>query len=59
MIGQVEGTSTLNFKIIRQGHVIYRNIFEFYDFNYVENNTNVIALSHLRTSKDMLINKQW
>ena len=48
MDGQVEGRLTLNFKVIRQGHVIYPNIFEFYNLNYVKNNTNLIALLHLR-----------
>ena len=47
MNGQVEGSLTSNFKIIRQSHVIYFNIFEFYDLYLVENNTNLIALSHL------------
>ena len=35
MNGQFEGSLTSNFKIIRQGHVTYFNIFEFYDLNYV------------------------
>ena len=47
MNGQVVGSLTSNFKVIRQGHVIYFNIFEFYDLNYVENNTNLFDLSHL------------
>ena len=29
MNGQVVGSLTSNFKVIRQGHVIYFNIFEF------------------------------
>ena len=37
MNGQVVGSLTSNFKVIRQGHVIYFNIFEFYDLNFVEN----------------------
>ena len=44
---QDEGSLTSNFKVIRQGPVIYFNIFEFYDLNYVENDTNLITLSHL------------
>ena len=44
MNGQVEGSLTLNFKVIRQGHVIYSSMFEFYDLIYVKNNTNLIAL---------------
>ena len=47
MNGQFEGSLTSNFKIIRQGHVIYFTIFEFYNLNYVENDTNFIASSHL------------
>ena len=31
MNGQVEGSLTSNVKVIRQGYVIYFNIFEFYD----------------------------
>ena len=58
MHGQVEGSLTSNFKVIRQGHVIYFNIFEFYDLNYVEIDTNCITLLHLH-SKDISINKQW
>ena len=38
---------TWNVKVIRQGHVIYFNIFGFYDLNYVENDTNLITLLHL------------
>ena len=45
--GQVLGSLTLKFKIIRQGHVNYFNIFGFYDLNFVENFTNLITLSHL------------
>ena len=47
MNGQVEGSLTWNFKVIRQGHVIYFNIFGFYDLHYVENYTNLITISHL------------
>ena len=47
MNGRVEGSLTSNFKVIRQGHVIYFNTFGFYDLNYVKNNTNFITLSHL------------
>ena len=47
MNGQVEGRLTSNFKIIRQDHVIHFNIFEFYVLDLVENDTNLIALSHL------------
>ena len=47
MNDQVEGSFTSNFKITRQDHVISFTIFEFYDLNYVENNTNLIDLSHL------------
>ena len=57
MNGRVEGSLTSNFKVIRQGHVIYFNNYEFYDFIYVENDTNLIALSY--TSKNISINKQW
>ena len=37
MNGQVEESLTLNFKVIRQGHVISFNIFEFCDLDLVEN----------------------
>ena len=47
MNGQVEESLTLNFKIIRQGHVIPFNIFEFCNLDLVENDTNLIVLSHL------------
>ena len=53
---QVVGSLTSNFKIIRQGHVIYFNIFEFYDLNYVENDTNLIDLSHLHQKISRLTN---
>ena len=33
---QVEGSLTSNFKIISQGHVIYFNIFRFYDLNMLK-----------------------
>ena len=36
MNGQVEGRLTLNFKVIRQDHVISFNIFEFCDLDLVE-----------------------
>ena len=44
---QVEGSLTSNFKVICQEHVIYFNIFKFYDPSYVENDTNLFTLSHL------------
>ena len=49
MNGQVDGSLTFNFKVIRQDHVIYFNsfFFKFYDLNLVENDTNPIALLHL------------
>ena len=47
MNGQVEGSLTSNFKVLRQGHVIYFNIFGFYDLNFVEIDTNLITLSRL------------
>ena len=47
MKGQFWGSSTLNFKVIRQGHVINSNIFEFPDLENVRNNTNLIALSRI------------
>ena len=53
---QVVGGLTSNFKIIRQGHVIYFSIFEFYDLNYVENDTNLIDLSHLHQKISRLTN---
>ena len=56
MNGRVEGSLTSNFKIIRQGHVIYFNIFGFYDLNYVENDTNFITLSHLHQKLSRLTN---
>ena len=56
MNGQVAESLTSNFKIIRQGHVIYFNIFEFYDLNYVENGTNLIDLSHLDQKISRLTN---
>ena len=54
MNGQVVGSLTSNFKIIR--HVIYFNIPEFYDLNYVGNDTNLIDLSHLRQKISRLTN---
>ena len=56
MNGQVEGSLTSNFKVIRQGHVIYFTIFGFYDLNYVENNTNLITSSHLHQKLSILTN---
>ena len=56
MNGQVEGSLTSNFKVIRQGHVNYSTIFEFYDLNYVENDTNLIDLSHLHQKISRLTN---
>ena len=53
---QVEGSLTLNFKVIRQSHVIYFKLLEFYDLNYVENDTNVITLSHLHQKISRLTN---
>ena len=45
MRSQFEGSLTLNFKVIRQGHVNNFNIFEFHDLDNVRNNNNLIALS--------------
>ena len=56
MNGQVEGRLTSNFKVIRQGHVIHFNIFEFYVLDLVENDTNLIALSHLHQKISRLTN---
>ena len=56
MNGRVEGSSTSNFKIIRQDHVMYSRIFGFYDLNYVENDTNLITLSHLHQRLSRLTN---
>ena len=56
MNGRVEGSLTSNFKVIRQGHVTYFNIFGFYDLNYVENDTNFITLSHLHQKLSRLTN---
>ena len=56
MNGQIEGSLTSNFKFIRQGHVIYFNIFEFCDLNYVETDTNIITLSHLHQKISRLTN---
>ena len=41
---------------MRQGDVIYFNIFGFYDLNYVENDTNLITLSHLHQKLSRLAN---
>ena len=54
--GQVEGSLTSNFKIIRQGHVNYFSIFEFYDLKLVENDTNFITSSHLHQKLSRLTN---
>ena len=56
MHGRVEGSLTSNLKVIRQGHVIYFNIFGFYDLKYVENDTNLITLSHLHQKLSRLTN---
>ena len=45
--GQFEGSWTLNFKVIRQGYVIYFNNFEFSDLVNIKKNTNLMALSQL------------
>ena len=54
--GQVEESLTSNFKVIRQGHVIYFSIFGFYNLDFVENNTNLITLSHLHQKISRLTN---
>ena len=46
----------LQFKVIRQGHVIYFTIFGFFDLYYVENDTNFITLSHLHQKLSRLTN---
>ena len=56
MNGQFEGSLTSVFKVIHQGYVIHFNIFEFYDLNYVEINTNLIALAHLHQKISRLTN---
>ena len=56
MKGQVEESLTSNFKIIRQGHVIYFSIFGFYNLDFVENDTNRITLSHLHQKISRLTN---
>ena len=53
---QVEGSLASNFKVIHQGHVNYFSIFGFYDLNFVENNTNLITLSHLHQKISRLTN---
>ena len=58
MNDQFVGSLTSNFKVIRQGHVIYFTIFELYDLNYVENDTNLIDLLHLHQT-DISIDTQW
>ena len=44
------------FKVIRQGHVIYFSICGFFDLNLVENDTNLITLSHLHQKISRLTN---
>ena len=56
MKGQIEGSLTSNFKVIRQGHVNYFSIFGFHDLNLVENDTNLITLSHLHQKLSRLTN---
>ena len=56
MNGQVEESLTLNFKVIRQGHAIPFNIFEFCDLDLVENDTSLIVLSHLHQKISRLTN---
>ena len=56
MNGQLEESLISNFKVIRQGYVIYFNIFEFYDLDLVENGTNLIALSYLHQKISRLTN---
>ena len=56
MKGQVEESLTSNFKVIRQGHVIYLRSFGFYDLDFVENDTNRITLSHLHQKISRLTN---
>ena len=47
MKGQFEGCLSLNFKVIRRGHVNCFTIFGFPDLYHVRNNANLIALSHI------------
>ena len=54
--GQVEGSLTSNFKVIRQGHVNNFSIFGFYDLNLVENDINLITLLHLHQKISRLTN---
>ena len=56
MGGQVEGSLTSNFKVIRQSHVNYFSIFGFYDLDLFENDTNLITLSHLHQKLSRLTN---
>ena len=56
MNGQVGESLTSNFKVIRQGQVIYFNLFGFCDLNYVENDTNLITLSYLDQKLSRLTN---
>ena len=52
----VEDSLTLNFKVIRQGHVISFNIFKFCNLDSVENDTNLIVLLHLHQKISRLTN---
>ena len=56
MNGQVVRSLTSNVKVIFQSHVIYFNIFGFYNLNYIENDTNFITLSHLHQKLSRLTN---
>ena len=56
MNGRVEGGLTPNLKVTRQSHVIYFNIYGFYELNYVENETNLITLSYLHQKLSLLTN---
>ena len=54
-----ERTSWRKFDLQFQGHpvkVIYFSIFGFYDLNFVENDTNLITLSHLHQKISRLTN---
>ena len=55
MNGQFEGSLTSNFKVIRQGHVIHFNIFEFYDLDFWKQHQPYCYITS--TSKDSSINK--
>jgi len=58
MNGLMKESLTSNFKIIRQGHVIYLKFFEFYDLKYVENVTNRITSSHLYQTISRITNRE-